>query len=146
MNDELTWYEIARTVIAAECYTPVDCGHVDANSFMRFDEEGARLADLECSLASEDFETYLAKNPRHGADWPRLIPMLCGWRLWRAGLRKQADYLEHCGRFESCANCGTTERLHPHHVIQRPALPHLVADSTWALCETCHTTAHGGSI
>lgn len=141
-----TWAAIARNVFAGQCGEPVAHGHVDATEFVRFQEVGAALAALERAMSPEAFEAHLAMDRQYGDEWPHLIPLICGWRLWKAGIRSGADRVEYLAQADSCAECGATDALHLHHSIQRPPLEWLAADSVFVLCEPCHTKTHGGDL
>ena len=61
------------------------------------------------------------------------------YRQWRAAVLK---------RDEVCAQCGSSDRLHAHHVIpwaSAPAMRVEVANGL-TLCAPCHGKVHGGTF
>jgi 5-methylcytosine-specific restriction endonuclease McrA len=140
------WAAIAKDVLDCRCVESAAHEHVDAVEFTRFDECGQALAATERSMSVDDFEAFLEEDCRYGGGWALVTPLICGWRLWKAGLRTWADRVEYLAQADSCAECGTTEHLVLHHVIQRPPLEWLAADSIFVLCDSCHAKTHGGDL
>jgi hypothetical protein len=140
------WAAITRDVFAAQCGNPVVHTRVSAAEFALFAEAGEELAAMEPTMPPEEFKAHLLENKQYGAEWGQIIPLICGWRLWMAGIRSEVDRFEYVAQADGCAECGCVGASHLHHVIQRPPRSWLAAESVFVLCESCHTKAHQGEL
>lgn len=141
-----SWAAVTQDVFAAGCRNPSTHNHVTTAEFAHFTETGEALAAMERTMPPEKFRNHLLQNKQYGAEWGQIIPLICGWRLWTAGIRSKADRIEYLAQADGCAECGCMGASHLHHVIQRPPLSWLAAESVFVLCESCHTKAHQGEL